>query len=112
MEVSPPTGEVTMVVADIGKWELLWEDSSVPMVKVMNLYSMELRKEMRRRGGFEVSMEGRICRVAFQGIKKKNFSLSLSVSSFSFFLLILLECPQILSTHWNGVCKCNSPSLK
>lgn len=55
-----------MVIADIGKWEMLWEDNSIPMVKVLNLYSMVLRREMRRREGYEVNTEGRICRVVFQ----------------------------------------------
>ena len=55
-----------MVITDIGKWEMLWEDSSIPMVKVMNLYSMTLRREMRRRDGYEVNTEGRMCRVVFQ----------------------------------------------
>lgn len=68
-EVSPPTGVVTMVVADIGKWELLWEDNTVPMTKVMYIYCATLRKEMRRREGYEVSMEGRICRVVFRNPK-------------------------------------------
>ena len=65
-EVSPPTGEVTMVICDIGQWEMLWSDTSIPMVKAMGLYAMLLRREMRHYDGYEVNSEGRMCRIVFQ----------------------------------------------
>jgi len=103
-ETSPPTGEVTMVMVDIAKWETLWADTTIPMSKVVNLYNMILRREMRRMGGYEVSIEGRLCRVTFQDpLKAIEWCIKIQLS--------LLEAPwpdELLNNRYSSVLKDNN----
>ncbi len=57
-------------------WSKLWDMRADAMDEGMRLYSVILRRNMRRSRGFEVTFEGRSCVVAFQGMRGVGWAAS------------------------------------
>ncbi|KCV70895.1 TKL/DRK protein kinase [Fonticula alba] len=105
-EIAPPDGDrVVFTHTDVERWTHMWNCSPTAMASAMRGYHLLLRQLLRGSGGFEVSIDGRICVAAFRDVSKAvYFGLKLQHMLLEHQWPAEIEdlCPRVVAPGPNG----------